>query len=326
MVHLDLKLLRSFAAVAADCSVTRAAQRLNLTQPTVSGQLKELEKELGFVLFHRSTRSVILSERGERLLPLVHKILDDADLLRSEIEGMQAARANAFRLGAAMYTLEFTERSDLLDAYAQATPQPRLLIDNRLQHVQAQDLLAGKLDAALMLGIAAKIAVTERDLRLIAQGAIINEITYPDSLERVLLGTRRVGMLVPSASTLARFDKIPPEALNGVEIAMLGKEHGAAFIQPIAEFFTLNGATLIELSEGNAIAVERHAARHQLCALCIGWFPPPPGMVFRHVIGLDSVLDFALVLGASPNKAARNFFEFAKARLPETVATEKTEI
>jgi DNA-binding transcriptional LysR family regulator len=314
MVHLDLKLLRSFVAVAADCSVTRAAQRLNLTQPTVSGQLKELEQELGFVLFHRSTRSVVLSERGERLLPFAQKILDDTEILRAEIEALQAAKSNAFRIGAAMYTLEFEERAELVEAFAQVAPQSRLLIDNRLQHVQVQDLLAGKLDAALLLGIATKISISDRDLRLIEQGEIINEITYPDSLERIVLGTRRIGMLVPMGSILAQFEKIPPEALNGIEIAMLGKEHGGAFINPIADFFRQCGATLVDLPEGNALAVERHATRNNICALCIGWFPTSPSMAFRHVIGLEEVLEFALVLGTAPNKAARGFFEFARRR------------
>jgi DNA-binding transcriptional LysR family regulator len=314
MVHLDLKLLRSFAAVAADCSVTRAAHRLNLTQPTVSGQLKELERALGFVLFHRTTRRIELSERGRKLLPSVQRVLDNVELLRCEIEEFQAVKASTFRLGAAMYTLDFEERAKLVDAYLLEAPETRLVIDNRLQHAQVLDLLAGKLDAALLLGMSASLAFSDRDLQLIEQGQIINEITYPDSLERVVLGTRRLGLLVPEASPLARFENIPPEALNGLEIAMLSNEHGAAFIQPIAGFLISAGASLILLAEGNALAVQRHAARHKMSALCIGWFPVPDGLVSRPVIGLDTHLELSLVLGTAPGKAARNFFEFARQR------------
>ena len=48
MFHPDLRLLRCFAAIADTGSLTRAAQRLHLSQPTVSGQLRELEQALGF--------------------------------------------------------------------------------------------------------------------------------------------------------------------------------------------------------------------------------------------------------------------------------------
>jgi DNA-binding transcriptional LysR family regulator len=314
MVHLDLKLLRSFAAVAADCSVTRAARRLNLTQPTVSGQLKEMELALGFVLFHRTTRRIELTELGRRLLPFVQRVLDDVELLRGEIEDLQAVKASTFRLGAAMYTLDFEERANLVDAFLLDAPETRLVIDNRLQHAQVLDLLAGKLDAALLLGMSAHLAFSDRDLHLIEQGQIINEITYPDSLERVVLGKRRLGLLVPDTSPLARFEKIPPEALKGLEIAMLSDEHGAAFIQPIADFLQCAGASLILLAEGNALAVQRHAARHKMSALCIGWFPVPDGLVSRAVIGLDTQLELSLVLGTAPSKVARNFFEFARLR------------
>lgn len=311
MFHLDLRLLRSFAAVAYESSVTRAAERLNLTQPTVSGQIKELEQELGFALFHRTTRRVQLSEQGERLLPLVEAILRRSEDLRIEVEEMQLAKRMRFRLGAAMYTMDFEDRINLLDAFAAAMPDVHYTIDNRLQSAQVPDLLSERLDAAILLGIAVPMESSEHPSRSTDAGLIVNETQYPDSLDRVVIRRRSIGLLVPVELPLACHEIIPQTELAGHKIAMLGTEHGEALINPIASFLLKAGAVPLSLAEGNALAVQRHAARNRLCALGIGWFPPPSDMVLRPVEGMNAFLDLSVVLGKSPNKAARRFFEFA---------------
>ncbi|TLN16752.1 LysR family transcriptional regulator, partial [bacterium] len=67
--------LEAFIETARAGSVTQAAETLLLTQPTVSGQLKELEEELGVVLFNRMPRGVELTEAGKRFLPRAREIL-----------------------------------------------------------------------------------------------------------------------------------------------------------------------------------------------------------------------------------------------------------
>jgi len=311
MVHLDFKLLRSFAAVADELSVTRAAERLNLTQPTVSGQIKELEQTLGFLLFHRTSRMIRLSEQGEQLLPSVHSLLACADNVRLQAETMQQVAKTRFRLGAAMYTMDLQDRSDLLAAFAQARPNIGYTIVNRLQHDQVRDLLTDQLDAAVLLGIAADLPAA-RFMIEPPPGRIVNEVQYPSSLERVVLRRRRVGLLVPAGLELAGFEVIPRRVLAGQRIAMLGREHGEALIAPLEDFMRECGAEPVETAEGNALAVERHGLLNNICAVGIGWFNPPAGMVWREVEGLDVEMDFAIVLGANANRAAREFFAFAR--------------
>ena len=67
--------LEAFVQVARQGGFTRAADKLCLTQPTVSGQIKELEQELGVSLFHRLSRAVPLTEAGELLLPRALELL-----------------------------------------------------------------------------------------------------------------------------------------------------------------------------------------------------------------------------------------------------------
>lgn len=311
MYHLELKLLRSFATVADERSVTRAAQRLNLTQPTVSGQIKELEQTLGYLLFHRTSRRISLSEQGKRLLPLVQTLLQNAEEVRLEAEALHQAANRHFKLGAAMYTMDMPDRIALLDAFAKARPDLSYTIDNRLQTDQIRDLLTDRLDVALILGMAVNEPTTPY-IRDLPPGCIVNEIQYPDSLERVLLRRRRMGLLVPQHSELANFDVIPREALAQQRIAMLGGEHGRAVVDPIAGFLMQHGAAPLALAEGNALAIERYAQRQQCCAIGIGWFPTPDGMVWREVDGMEFFLDLSVVMGSNANRAARRFFEFVR--------------
>ncbi|WP_172799865.1 LysR family transcriptional regulator [Croceicoccus bisphenolivorans] len=312
MQHLDLKLLRSFAAVADERSVTRAAGRLNLTQPTVSGQIKELEQILGYLLFHRTSRRIALSEQGKRLLPLVQTLLLNAEEVRQEAEALRDAANRHFKLGAAMYTMDLPDRLALLDAFMKARPETSYSIDNRLQTDQVRDLLTDRLDIALLLGVAVDLPV-QNFTRELPSGCIVNEIQYPDSLERVLLRRRKIGLLVPADSALANLDTIPVQALSQLRIAMLGGEHGHAVVDPIAQFIMEHGAAPVAVAEGNALAIERYAQRNRCCAIGIGWFPTPDGMVWREVEDMAFHLDFALVLGTNANKAARRFFDFAQA-------------
>jgi len=312
--HPDLRLLRCFAAIAETGSVTRAAERLHLSQPTVSGQIRELEQALGFALFHRTSRSVVLTAQGERLLPHVNAVLTQTERVRREVEEIRVEETRHFRLGAAMYSMDIAERVLLLEAFAEAAPDYRFVIDSRLQSDQIPDLVDGRLDCALLLGITSptwthKPAATK-------PGTIVNEIVYPADLPRVVLRRRRIGLRVPANSPLAAYPQIPREALDGQQIATLSAEHGAAIVDPIDTFMRDSGAELVSLSEGNAIAIERHAERRGIGAVGIGWFPVPQGLVHRDVEGMDFHLEFAAVLGTAANRAARRFFDFAQGWQP----------
>ncbi len=66
--------LKAFHAVAVHGSFTKAAERLFLTQPAISDQVRKLEERYGVLLFHRNKRSVRLTDLGERLLGVTQKL------------------------------------------------------------------------------------------------------------------------------------------------------------------------------------------------------------------------------------------------------------
>ena len=78
---LDLNLLKAFDALMDERNVTRAAQRLALTQPAVSGMLVRLREAFGDPLFVRASRGVVPTARAEALAPAVRQLLQDVTAL-----------------------------------------------------------------------------------------------------------------------------------------------------------------------------------------------------------------------------------------------------
>lgn len=97
---MDLKVLRSFVEIAREQSFTAAAEKLSVTQPTLSRQIADLEEELGQKLFERTTRSLELTEKGHFLFRRAQDILALVD--RTKLEAMTTEElAGDIRISAA---------------------------------------------------------------------------------------------------------------------------------------------------------------------------------------------------------------------------------
>lgn len=77
---MDLAALRTFVTIADAGSVTAAAQRLRIAQPSLSRQLRRFERELGLTLFDRFERRLVLSAAGHRFLPVARDLVTRAEL------------------------------------------------------------------------------------------------------------------------------------------------------------------------------------------------------------------------------------------------------
>jgi DNA-binding transcriptional LysR family regulator len=100
---MELRVLKYFLAVANEQNITTAAQKLHLSQPTLSVQLKDLEKELGKQLLIRGShgsRKVTLTEEGMILRKRAESILDLVEKTEKEISSSQDAIAGDIYIGA----------------------------------------------------------------------------------------------------------------------------------------------------------------------------------------------------------------------------------
>ena len=98
---MEIRVLRYFLEVAREGSVTHAAERLHISQPTLSKQLKDLEAELGKKLFVRSSFSVRLTDEGMLLRKRAEDILDMVDKTTDEFKALGQIAGGDIRIGCA---------------------------------------------------------------------------------------------------------------------------------------------------------------------------------------------------------------------------------
>ena len=97
---MELRTLRYFLAVAREENMTEAANVLHVTQPTLSRQIAELERELGVTLFERTNRSCVLTGEGMRLRQRAEEILSLVDQAEAELADAEGALTGTIRIGA----------------------------------------------------------------------------------------------------------------------------------------------------------------------------------------------------------------------------------
>ncbi|MCV7420586.1 LysR family transcriptional regulator [Mycobacterium yunnanensis] len=96
---MELRQLAHFVAVAEELSFTRAARRMHVVQSGLSATIAALERELGVMLFDRTTRSVELTEPGHDLLGHAREILDAAERAKDSIATVAGGLRGTLRIG-----------------------------------------------------------------------------------------------------------------------------------------------------------------------------------------------------------------------------------
>ena len=144
---MELRHLRYFLAVADAAHFTRAAQKLWVSQPTLSQQIKQLEEELGAPLFHRGAGGVQLTAAGEKFRPYAERVLREMEEAVAAIGGDETAPGESLHIGALQGVADY-----LLPAVvARAVCESKLEI--RVSTFGAEDLrqmvTSGALDLAI---------------------------------------------------------------------------------------------------------------------------------------------------------------------------------
>lgn len=96
---LDIRLLRYFAVVAEENNMSRAAQRLFMSQPPLSRHIRQLEERLGVTLFERHSKGLTLTNDGVRVLEIIRPLLAQQEKTYQALSQLAQTEAKSLRLG-----------------------------------------------------------------------------------------------------------------------------------------------------------------------------------------------------------------------------------
>lgn len=145
---MEIHQLTYFVAVAETGSFTRAAERCNVAQPSLSQQIMKLEQELGEPLFDRLPRRVVLTEAGRMLLPRANSILaelqDIKQGLNEDIEDGRGVLSVGFIPTVAPFVLP-----RVIERFSRDFPLATLSVQEDLTEVLVREIIDGKLDVGI---------------------------------------------------------------------------------------------------------------------------------------------------------------------------------
>lgn len=143
---MDLQHIKSFVAVAREGNLTRAAERLHLTQPAVSIQLKNFQQELDLTLLVRTNTGLALTADGEEILPLAEHVLDAVARLKERAALMRNSIGGSLSIGTTMNP-EITRLGKFLRNLVGAYPRLRTKLHHGMTGLIKSQVLKGALDA-----------------------------------------------------------------------------------------------------------------------------------------------------------------------------------
>ena len=242
---MELRHLRYLVAVAEEGSVTlAAARRLHTAQPSLSRQLRDLEREVGVQLLVRGVRGIELTAAGRAFL-------DHARLALSQVEAATSAARRAAHPEQRTVALGFLSGSEpewlpaVMHVLQEELPKIEVAISSKHSPQLAEGLVTGKLDAAFMR----------------------REAGYPDLVYKVLI-TEPLMVVLPSDHRLASHDAI--QALDFVGETFIGMADQAPVLRSLIEdYFRRSGVELhpAHRVEYLSMAISLVASTHGLALL-----------------------------------------------------------
>jgi len=161
---MELYQLRSFATIAETGQLTRAAEKLHVSQPALSAQLKALEEELEFTLFERTPNGMVLTAAGKRLLAGAEHVLAAAQTLQNDARTMKGELAGKASIGT-LSDPAFIRIGEFISAATTRHPLLELELHQGVTGEVLESVRDGKLDASFYYGELKFASVTGMALR-----------------------------------------------------------------------------------------------------------------------------------------------------------------
>ncbi|WP_311419889.1 LysR family transcriptional regulator [Kingella denitrificans] len=148
---MDIQHLKAFIAVACTKNLTQAAEKLFLSQPAVSAQIKALESDVGTALFVRTNNGMQLTRAGEVLLPEAEALLQHKHRLEQFAQTLSADYVHSVQLGI-IHPIESRKVTALTRCIVEQEPKTQLHIHYGMSIEILSRLLAKKIHAGFFLG------------------------------------------------------------------------------------------------------------------------------------------------------------------------------
>jgi LysR family transcriptional regulator, low CO2-responsive transcriptional regulator len=228
MLHLTLRQLKVFEAVARHLSYSRAAEALYLTQPAVSMQIKQLEESAGLPLLEQLGKKIYLTEAGKEFQQYCRNILqqlNDAESMFAELKGMSGKLAICVASTASYFTPQ------LLAEFCQRHPKAQVSLSVTNREILLQRLANNEMDMVIMGRPPAEL-----------------------DLDATPFMENRLVIIAPVSHPLAGEHDIPLSRL--AEETFLVREHGSGTRIAMERFFAEKAIRLntgIEMSTNEAI-------------------------------------------------------------------------
>lgn len=210
---LELRHLRYFVAVAEDLHFGRAAEKLHLSQPPLSQQIRRLEEIVGYALFERTSRSVKLTDAGECLLERARRVLRNVKRDLEETRSVGQGEVGSLHVGFVGSAM-LTGLPEVFRQFREAHPRVRL----HLYESFTARVLEGLQDGTLDVGI-------------------VRDGDVGDKLSKRLLFSEPYVAVLPATHPCAKRKSISPEILRGEPFVYYPRSAGArAFDKPLLIF------------------------------------------------------------------------------------------
>jgi LysR family transcriptional regulator, regulator for metE and metH len=149
MYSLSLQHLKLIDTIVREGSITQAAEKLFVTQPALSHQLRELEEGLGIPVFRRISKKLVLTEAGQRMLDTAERVLPEVSRLQNELVELKEGKAGTVRLSTECYTC-YHWLPAVIHAFRKEYGEVRVEIVTEATRRPLEYLSAGKLDVAIV--------------------------------------------------------------------------------------------------------------------------------------------------------------------------------
>jgi DNA-binding transcriptional LysR family regulator len=217
---MELRHLRYLVAVAEELNFTRAAERLGISQPPLSLQIRQMEKELGTPLFHRRARSVELTDAGNLLLEEARVILKQVEAAENAVRRRARGETGRLVVGSAGATYFHPLIPAIIREYGMRYPDIVLAPHASNTSLLVARLRAGQVDIALI-----RPPIDD------ANGLTIEPLVDEDTVVILPNGHRLSGLTsVPLAALAKEMFILYPRALNpGNYDSIIAACHRAGF-------------------------------------------------------------------------------------------------